>query len=154
MIALEEVTRDTLRDVLRLKVAPDQEDFVAPNAVSIAQAYFEPEAWFRAICAQGAHVGFVMLIDPTLPGAEPRTTEKAQDIYLWRLMIAADHQGKGYGRATLDAILDHARTRPGIKRVTASYVPEPGGPEAFYLGYGFEKTGQVHDGEVVIALSL
>ena len=40
-----------LRAFLRLKVGPAQEQFVAPNAVSIAQAYFYRDtAWFRGIC--------------------------------------------------------------------------------------------------------
>ena len=61
-ISLREITRETLRDVLRLKVAPEQEKFVATNAVSIAQAHFYPEtAWFRAIYADDTPVGFVMI---------------------------------------------------------------------------------------------
>ena len=34
---------------MRLKVAPEQNGFVAPNAVSLGQALFEPRAWYRAI---------------------------------------------------------------------------------------------------------
>jgi diamine N-acetyltransferase len=41
-LELREVNKDNLRTVLRLKVAPEQEQFVASNAISIAQAYFEP----------------------------------------------------------------------------------------------------------------
>ena len=48
-VTLREVTRENLHQVLQLKVKPEQEQFVANNAVSIAQAYFEPKAWFRAI---------------------------------------------------------------------------------------------------------
>jgi hypothetical protein len=50
-IELAEIHKDNLRDFLRLKVAPEQERFVAPNAVSVAQAYFYRDtAWFRGIC--------------------------------------------------------------------------------------------------------
>jgi hypothetical protein len=60
--SLREVTLDNLRDVLRLTVAAHQEQFVASNAVSIAQAYFyRDSAWFRAIYADDTPVGFVML---------------------------------------------------------------------------------------------
>jgi diamine N-acetyltransferase len=91
-IALREITRDTLREILRLKVAPQQEKFVASNAVSIAQAHFHPEtAWFRGIHAGDAAVGLVMLEDdPRAPGYS-----------LWRFMIDAGQQGKGYGRRAL-----------------------------------------------------
>jgi diamine N-acetyltransferase len=43
-ITLQEITEDTLKSILDLKVAKDQERFVAPNAVSIAQAHFSPRS--------------------------------------------------------------------------------------------------------------
>lgn len=153
MVTLEEVTKANLGEVLRAKVSPAQDAFVANNAISIAQAYFEPAAWFRAIYVGGQVVGFVMVSDPTLPGATPEPGE-AQDFNLWRFLIAADHQRKGYGRAALDALVAHARTRPGLTRMTASYVDAPGGPEAFYLGYGFKATGRLIEEEVEVALPL
>ena len=62
-VTLREVTGDTVRAVCRLQVGPGQERFVASNAISIAEAYFEPKAWFRAIYAGEEPVGFVMLYD-------------------------------------------------------------------------------------------
>jgi diamine N-acetyltransferase len=50
-ISLREVTAETAREIMRLEVNDAQKHFVAPNSVSIAQAYFEPKAWFRAIYA-------------------------------------------------------------------------------------------------------
>ena len=44
-VTLEEITKDNLRAVLRLNVKPDQEDFVAPNSVSIAQYHYSEDAW-------------------------------------------------------------------------------------------------------------
>jgi diamine N-acetyltransferase len=61
-VTLREITKDNWRDLLRLKVAPSQEQFVASNAMSIAEAHFNPEvAWFRAIYAGDVPVGFLML---------------------------------------------------------------------------------------------
>ena len=60
-ITLKEITEETLRSVLELEVSKDQKKFVAPNAVSIAQAHFSKNAWFRAIYANDTPVGFVML---------------------------------------------------------------------------------------------
>ena len=57
-VELVEITKANLRDYLRLKAAPAQEHLVAPVAVSIAQAHFHPEAWFRGIAAGGTAVGF------------------------------------------------------------------------------------------------
>lgn len=150
---LVEITQKNLRGILKLKVAPDQENFVAPNAVSISQAYFEKAAWFRAIEAGDEFIGFVMLFDPSL--SEKKMTDKErEEMYLWRYMIDARFQNKGYGARALDLVLEHARRRPGFKRMLASFVDAPGGPEDFYIGYGFSKTGNIPDGEVEIIMDL
>ena len=49
LVTLREITWDTLHDILRLKVKPEQQKFVSPNAVSIAKAHFNQAAWIRAI---------------------------------------------------------------------------------------------------------
>jgi diamine N-acetyltransferase len=50
-ITLREVTAEDVNAILRLSVKEHQKQLVASNAVSIAQAHFRPEAWFRAIYA-------------------------------------------------------------------------------------------------------
>ena len=143
-VEFRRITKETLRQVLSVEVAEDQLRFVAPTAVSIAQAYFEPKAWFRAIYAGDEPVGFVMLYDdPDKP-----------EYYLWRLLIGAEHQGRGYGRAAMEQLIDHVRTRPGATELRTSWVPAPGGPEPFYRMLGFEPTGEVDNGEVVARLVL
>ena len=139
-LELRAVTRDTVRAVCLLHVAPDQRGFVAPNAVSFAEAMFEPKAWFRAVVADDVPVGFVMLsIDEATP-----------EYYLWRFMIDQRYQGRGYGRAALLQVIEHVRTLPNASELLVSWVPEPGGPAPFYLGLGFELTGEL-DGDEVIA---
>lgn len=152
-VGLVEVTEENLRDVLKLKVTPDQESFVASNAVSIAQAYFDKAAWFRAIEANGEFVGFVMLFDPSL--TDKVVTEKErEEMYLWRFMMDARYQKCGYGVKALDLVREYTKSRPGFKRLLASFVDAPGGPEDFYIRYGFEKTGNMPDGEVEIIMDL
>ena len=143
-VTLREVTRETVRVICKLEVAPEQRGFVAPNAVSIAQAYFEPKAWFRAVYAGEEPVGFVMLFED--PAAE--------EYYLWRFMVAAEHQGKGYGRRALDLVVERVRDLPGAIELRTSYVPGDAGPRDFYLRYGFVETGEVEEGERVIRLVL
>jgi diamine N-acetyltransferase len=150
VVELREVTGETVRRVCRLAVAPDQRGLVAPNAVSLAEAMFSPQAWFRAIAADGMLVGFVMLsIDP-----EGASNGGVPEYYLWRLMIADGFQGAGYGKAAIGLVVDHVRGLPGATELLVSWVPGPGSPEPFYLGLGFEPTGEIHDGEVVGRLRL
>ncbi len=145
-VELREITADNVRAICRLAVAASQTSFVAPNAISLAQALFEPKAWYRAIYAGERPVGFAMLsIDSD--------TEKPT-YYLWRLMIDADHQRRGYGRAAIAAIVRHIRSLPGATELLVSWVPAEGGPEAFYLGLGFVPTGTIEHGEVEARLIL
>ncbi|MGK2851911.1 MAG: GNAT family N-acetyltransferase [Candidatus Limnocylindrales bacterium] len=143
-VDLRQVTGETVRLVCLLHVAPEQRGFVAPNAVSFAEAMYEPKAWFRAVVANDVPVGFVMLsIDLDKP-----------EVYLWRFMIDQRYQGRGYGRAAIAQVVEHARAVPGATELLVSWVPADGGPEPFYRGLGFEPTGEVDDGEVVARLAL
>jgi diamine N-acetyltransferase len=149
-VTLREITSDTVRAVTKLAVAPAQQDFVAANAISLSEALFSDEAWYRAIYADDELVGFVMLSDESLkdePGPEP-------NIGLWRLMIDAKHQRRGIGREAIKLVVEYVRSRPGIRNFYTSYVDEPGGPGPFYLGLGFEPNGEVEDGEVVVIYPL
>lgn len=143
-VSLREITASTVRAVCALEVRPEQRGYVAANALSIAQAHFEPKAWFRAIFAGEEPVGFVMLYE------DP----EAREYFLWRFMIDAAHQGKGYGRAALDLVVDHVRGRPGARELLSSYVPGDEGPAGFYRAYGFAETGELDGVEVVIRLVL
>jgi diamine N-acetyltransferase len=143
-VTLREITGETVRAVCRLEVAPEQRGFVAPNAVSIAQAHFEPRAWFRAVYAGEEPVGFVMLSEDM----------ETPEYYLWRFMVAAEHQGKGYGKRALDLVVERVRSLPGARELLSSFVPGEAGPRDFYLRYGFEETGEVEEGEHVIRLEL
>lgn len=144
VVSLREVTKENLDDVLTLKVKPDQQNFVASNAVSIAEAHFEPKAWFRAIYADEAAVGFVMLYD------DPQTGE----YFLWRFMIDARYQGLHFGERAIQLLVDYVRTRPEATELLLSYVPAEGSPQPFYSRLGFVDTGEVSDGENVMRLVL
>jgi diamine N-acetyltransferase len=74
--------------------------------------------------------------------------------YLWRFMIDVRWQRCGYGRAAIALAIAHARTMPGARELLLSYVPASGGPRSFYLGLGFRETGQLHEGELVMAKQL
>jgi diamine N-acetyltransferase len=142
IVELREITQDTVRAILDLAVAPEQEEFVATNARSIAEAHFEPRAWFRAVYADDNPVGFVMVfLDPP------------NEFYVWRFMIDARHQGKGYGRRALELLVEEAR-KNGAREMRLSFVPGEHSPHGFYARFGFEDTGEVHGGENVMRFPL
>ena len=149
-VSLREVTQQNLQAVLALSVREDQAHLVASNAKSIAEAYFHPEAWFRAIYAGETPVGFLMLHDESLL-PEPRQDDF---YYLWRFMIDAAHQRKDYGRRALALLLEHVTGRPNAKVLLTSCLPGPGSAEPFYRGFGFEPAGETPGGEIELQIRL
>jgi len=113
-----------------------------PNAVSIAEAAYEPTAWLRAICAGGRPVGLVLL------------ALGEDELWLRRLMVSAEHQGTGVGREALALVVAHVRGLPGARELLTSYAPGAGDPRAFYLRAGFEDAGREEHGERVLRLPL
>ena len=150
IVTLREIDADSLTIVGRLAVAPDQERLVASNTWSIAQAYFEPAAWFRGIYAGDDAVGFAMLFD----GSRARDSGHHGVCYLWRLMIDAAHQRHGYGSQAMALLIAHVRTLPDTHTFGLSFQPVPGNARDFYARFGFRETGRVEDGEIEMAMTV
>ena len=149
-VTLREITAETVRSVIRLSVADSQTGFVATNAISLAQALFAPEAWYRAIYVGDEVAGFVMLDDQSLRSPMP----EKPTVTVWRFMIDTNFQGRGIGRAALLRVIEHVRAKGLFDTLELSYVPGPGCPEPFYLGLGFRHTGRLDENEIVLELSL
>ncbi len=147
-VRLVEVTRASVRAVCRLD-AGDGGSSVAPNAVSIAEAHFCPQAWFRAIEVDGQLAGFLMLYDPSL-GTAPEET----DFSLWRLMVDARFQGRGIGSRAVELLVDHVRTRPDARELYLSHVAGNQDAARLYQRLGFRYTGVEDEGELMMVRAL
>ncbi|MEZ6189786.1 MAG: GNAT family N-acetyltransferase [Phycisphaerales bacterium] len=129
MIELRKVTKENVGRVVALKVRPDQAHFVAVNANSLAEAYVnQPNAWPRAIYAGDEPVGFVMLF---WLGLTTRTRRTDGPLITRRFMIGAEHQGKGYGRAAIQAVIEHVKSSPDGRDCTRPMLGD-GCPGPFY----------------------
>ncbi len=155
-IQLREIVTDEDRAAaVALQVAPEQEQFVASVATSLVDAVQYPEALARywAVYDDDAIVGFTMIsdgipeevlaADPTLVGP----------YFLWRLLIDTRFQRRGFGSATLDAVVAYVRSQGGTELLT-SYTAGEGSPGPFYERYGFTPTDRIVDGERVLRLNL
>ena len=69
VVSFQKISEDTVVTICKLSytLSPQQKKFVASNAQSIAQAYFNKHFWFRAIYANDTPVGFIMLYDDPVP---------------------------------------------------------------------------------------
>lgn len=152
MIELKEITYDNLKAVIKLSDTLSEQDkkHVAPNVVSLAEAYLNYDiAWPRAIVVVDVVVGFVML------GLDNYIAEqKDWPVYfLWRFMMGTEYQGKGYGKQTLDLLVQKCKEE-GRKYLYVSCVRIDPMPYQMYINYGFEDTGLVDDGESVLKLEI
>jgi diamine N-acetyltransferase len=145
---LTQVTRENFREACALQVKPEQEGVVASVTESLAAAYVGRDvAWPRLIYDGDQLVGFIMAC------FDPAAEAELYRCFLWRLNIAADMQGMGYGRFAVDALCDEARRR-GERKLMVSWSDHEHGPEGFYLRLGFTPTGERNRGEIVAELPL
>ncbi len=91
---------------------------------------------------------------PSTPEEAPEDWLREPYVGLWRFMIDARYQSLGFGAQALRLLIDHARAVPGTKAMYLSFVDAPGSPEPFYRRLGFERTGEMDEGEHVMRLAL
>ncbi|WP_443072302.1 GNAT family N-acetyltransferase [Streptomyces sp. NBC_01485] len=152
-LRLEEITPRNFEAATGIRVHPDQEFAVSPVMQSLAEAYVHPEgvAWPRLIMDGDRPVGFLMaFLDIDWNGRGDGSVIRSG---LWRLNIAADQQGRGYGRFAVESVAAELR-RWGTKEMYVTWHEGENGPANFYLRLGFRKNGEQSEGETVGVLDL
>jgi GNAT superfamily N-acetyltransferase len=153
-VELRELTPEVL-DELRTHVVlpPEQAAWVGGTVDdSLQEAADHPEAkpWPRAVYGDGVPVGFVMLSWDV----EPQPPEIIGPWYLWKLMIAPSAQGSGVGREVLRQAAALVKEQ-GATELLTSCAQGEGTPYGFYIGLGFEPTGEyAEDDEEILVLAL
>lgn len=147
-IQLKEINDSNRIKCIELKVSSTQECFIASNENSLKEAEENPQvARPFAIYAEEKLVGFTMF-------AFDEDNEDPEDRYwLWRFMIDASFQGKGYGRAALKEIIRYFR-ECGANEITLSTKEENERALKLYQEAGFQRNGQMNEEEIVLKLYL
>ncbi|HJN52584.1 MAG: GNAT family N-acetyltransferase [Pseudomonadales bacterium] len=140
-VSLREITGKNLRAVLALDVTEDQKQvYPRSNAYSIAEGHYPPDddpVWIRAIYAGETPVGFLMTSEAPDQGV----------YFLWRLMVDATYQGKGYGYRAVELLIERIKASPNAKELITSHLKQDGNAGGFYQHLGFEYTGEVINGD-------
>lgn len=145
MIRIELVSEKTFFPVAKLKVSPEQEQYVSSNLVSLAQAWLYYDiAKPYAILDDDTVVGFLML----------DWSEDDRTVGIWRMMIGPDYQGKGYGRAAMEEAIRIIRETGKFDLIYLSYVQENTAAQKLYYSCGFRESGEMIEDEVVMKLPL
>jgi len=145
------ITPVCLKDVLPLEnisvtKEQDKAGYVAPNIVTIAQARFETGAYDFCIWNGDTRIGMLAMIDM----AEHENREAHDDpnaAYVWRLLIGADFQGKGFGKATMAMAEDWARER-GKSLIQIQAVETNAPAIKLYESLGYSHTGKKSGDEI------
>ncbi len=160
MIRLEPINSKNVWDIIKLKVSEAQKDFVAPNDLSIIEAYVVTRengyALPFGIFDDDMPVGFLM-IGYDVDNSYENPPQVAYGNYsIWRLMIDEKYQKRGYGRKVLQLALDYIRTYPCGKAdyCYLSYEPDNEVARKLYAEFGFAENGEMDDDEAVAVLKL
>ena len=150
MLNYREIDHKNFYDIVKLwkTLTKEQQKCVAPNSFSIAEGSVNPHAYYRGIFNDDTPVGFFMLY---IPNKEKMEKDDENEFYLWRFMIAYEHQHKHYGTKVLDHIVEIAKEKGFKEMYTSCHIGEVS-PYDFYLKYGFIDTGKVDEGEQVLHL--
>lgn len=162
MVELKAVNHENWLECIELRVKDEQQQFVNPNIFSLAEAFVHSEAnredaenYYRcipfAIYQNNDMIGFTLI-----------TYEKECDFdnkpgyEIYRLMIAKDYQGKGYGKEAVRRILDYIKTFPcgKVENIYASWHPDNKASERLCLDNGFVIIGKDDDGAVLSRLDI
>lgn len=142
---LELVNERTFGKVVDMKLSEEQNKYVAPNIVSMAQAWLSyEEARPFAVCDGDEVVGFLML----------DWDEGERNAGIWRFMIATEYQGKGYGKAALQEAIKMIRESNKFDMINLDFVPGNTVARDLYYSLGFRENGDVEDGEIVMTMPL
>ena len=149
-VTLREITMKNFRECIDLEVNAEQKNFVATNVISLAQAKVNP------------YLTPLAIYDGKMRGRDPGPDDPMVGFTMYqvrdgvgfvvRLMIAIDHQGKGYGKATMREVIRRLKMNPEVEMIGTSFIKENTGAAALYYGLGFEDYPAEDSTETVVVL--
>lgn len=131
MISLQEVTRD---------------NYLASNAVTIAQSKFEPHYRLKAIYKDHKVIGMLAFCHEDEP-------EDLELYWLFRLMLDKQYQGQGLAAQILNLVLQEIRALEG-KRLQTMHKPSNRAANSAYRKFGFQEIGVLEDGDIHLEIQV
>ncbi|MBU1144975.1 MAG: GNAT family N-acetyltransferase [Firmicutes bacterium] len=141
-LRLEDVNFDNFIEVIFLSVKENQINFIASNAISLAQSKYQEECIPKAIYVGSNLVGFLMYC----------VDRDDHDFWIYRFMIDQKYQGMGYGLKAMEIIITFIKkisTKPMLK---ISFAKDNEIAKNLYEACGFQSTGITQDHEIVYEL--
>ncbi len=143
MVRLETVNEENWR--IPLKVAESQKTYVANSAVILARAFAYRDSRSEAfiIFEDDTPVGMVMYYDCEPLGAYDFS----------QLFIDERYQGKGYGKAAAQLVLDRMKKDGKYQKVCLCYIEGNDAAKRLYESFGFREVDKDED-EIIMELDI
>ena len=136
-ISLRGISHENLESILILDVTDSQKQvYPRSNAQSIAQGHYPADddpVWIRAIYAGEVPVGFLMTSEAPDQG----------EYFLWRIMIDAKYQSKGYAAQAVRKLIQRIKDTPNGKSLITSHLKDNDRAGRFFEKLGFSYTGEM-----------
>ena len=140
-VKIAEVNAENWYECCQLELSMEQQEFIEPNAISIAQSKFENTLKPFAIYFEDEIVGFLMF--NSVP-------EELDAYWVYRIMVDKNHQGKGIGKAATDLMMNEMIGTYGINKIIVGYHPENQGAHRLYASLGFVDHGDRFGREMAV----
>lgn len=140
-VTLKPISIDNWYECTQLKVTPEQQNvFPAPVVYWIAESKYVEDFELRAIYSENDLVGFLVFC---------MKPDKDDNYWIPAVMIDEKHQRKGYGKAAIEALIQHM-THAKYKRIMLGHRPDNHIAGKLYECLGFNKVSEeIIDGEIV-----
>ena len=145
MVSLTPVTSENWRDVIAVRATEAQSDWVADVTFYLCLSTYG-DVWRSCAVLDGdIVVGHVMW------GVDPEDDSTG----CGGLVVDREHQGRGLGRATVEAVLALWEQEPELSgtahtQAALSVAPDNSRAIALYASLGFAQTGELADDELVM----
>ncbi|MEO7980491.1 MAG: GNAT family N-acetyltransferase [Sporichthyaceae bacterium] len=143
-VRIVDVDADTLDAVLEVRPRPGQEAWVRPVAWYVAKAAYDGGVWQPlALLSEGQVVGFAQTAFDPGDGS-------------WAIggvVVDAEQQGRGIGRAAIEGLIDRLRADPRCRLVALAVAEDNTAARELYRSLGFVPTGDRDDDELVMVLA-
>ena len=145
-IDIRDIDKTNWDDITDLEVEESQQDYVASNAYSLAEAAYEELCVPKAIYVGETLIGFAMY--------ESLQPEQLPNEYMiCRLMVDKAFQRKGFGRRALTEIISIISSIPECEKIKICYDPKNPVAKGFYSSFGFVEV-DIEDGEVIAEIEV
>ncbi|EXJ24101.1 spermine/spermidine acetyltransferase [Alkalibacterium sp. AK22] len=136
MVELKKVDEHNWEAVSSLEVEPHQKSYIESNRQSLLEAAYDRSLKWHpyGVYAEKTLIGFVMIGD---------YDSEEQTIWLDRIMISKEHQGRGLGYEVMNAAVMHIKKNWTVKKIILSVTPDNQAAWSFYEKYGFKDTGAI-----------